>query len=55
MGLSDNFYQQLQPLNKFTHLAQDAYYQELPDDWSVIIADISGSTQAIEVIAVCDV
>lgn len=49
MLMSDiHFYQQLDSFSNFEDLAQSHLYQEVPSDWSIIITDIKGSTQAIE-------
>lgn len=43
-----HFYQHLDSFSNFEDLAQSHLYQEVPEDWSIIITDIKGSTQAIE-------
>ena len=47
MGTSE-FYFNLKPFMDFSKVAQFDNYSVAPDDWSVIIADVSGSTLAIE-------
>ena len=42
------FYANLQPFDAFTDVADMDNYRLAPDDWHVIIADVKGSTQAIE-------
>jgi len=42
------FYTNLQPFDAFTDVADMDNYRLAPDDWHVIIADVKGSTQAIE-------
>lgn len=43
-----NYYQQIQPLNRFTDITNPEYYRSVPDDWQVIITDVRSSTKAIE-------
>ncbi len=45
--LSEQFYAGLPAIDAFADLIDPARYAELPDDWSVVIADVRGSTQAI--------
>ncbi len=47
MGTSE-FYFDLKPFTEFSRVAELDNYSVAPDDWSVIIADVSGSTLAIE-------
>jgi hypothetical protein len=42
------FYANLQPFDAFPNVADMDNYRLAPDDWHVIIADVKGSTQAIE-------
>ena len=44
---SERFYSELTALDDFSDLLDPAHYAELPDDWSVVIADVRGSTKAI--------
>ncbi|MDH3859320.1 MAG: DUF3095 domain-containing protein, partial [Gammaproteobacteria bacterium] len=43
-----NFYADIVPFDTFADVADLNNYQVAPDDWHVIIADVKGSTQAIE-------
>lgn len=43
-----NFYELLVPFNKFEDFCEDKHYQAAPQDWFVLITDISGSTKAIQ-------
>lgn len=43
-----DFYSHLEPFDTFADVADLDNYQTAPDDWHVIIADVKGSTQAIE-------
>jgi len=43
-----NFYSRLSPINAFLNFSNEAYYTEAPEDWLIVIADIEGSTKAIE-------
>jgi len=42
------FYSNLEPFDRFADVADMDNYRLAPDDWHVIIADVKGSTQAIE-------
>ena len=42
------FYASLEPFDAFVDVADMNNYEVAPDDWHVIIADVKGSTQAIE-------
>ena len=41
-------YQTIPSFNDFAELSNDRHYTRLPQDWSVFVADIVGSTKAIE-------
>ncbi|MFO7538550.1 MAG: DUF3095 domain-containing protein [Chloroflexota bacterium] len=43
-----DFYQDLPILEEFTAVTELAHYQPIPDDWSIVVADVRHSTQAIE-------
>jgi len=43
----DNFYQQIQGFARFDQFAQSQWYRPLDPQWSVVVADVQGSTQAI--------
>jgi hypothetical protein len=45
---SDRFYEDLPAFSNFKEVTGDEPYRPLPPDWKVIVADIEGSTQAIE-------
>ena len=45
---TDHFYQQLTGFSDFENLTDTRYYQPLPDNWSVVVTDVEGSTHAIE-------
>lgn len=45
---SAEFYTNLEPFDAFVDVADMDNYRGAPDDWHVIIADVKGSTQAIE-------
>jgi len=42
------FYSNLEPFDTFADVADMDNYRIAPDDWHVVIADVKGSTQAIE-------
>jgi hypothetical protein len=45
---SEHFYRDLTPATSFAQAAQLEYYANVPDDWTVLIGDIRGSTEAIK-------
>ncbi len=45
---TDGFYRELTSFEDFADVADIDRYQPAPDDWLVVIADISGSTKAIQ-------
>ena len=45
---SNDFYAELPAFPKFSEVTGDKPFRPLPADWKVIVADIEGSTQAIE-------
>jgi len=45
---SDHFYHNLRGFEEFSDVSDLSYYSPLPDDWSIVVADIRGSTKAIE-------
>ncbi len=45
---SDLFYNTLAPFHDFAEFVDFSAYRPVPDDWVVMIADVRGSTQAIE-------
>ncbi len=47
-GKSDLFYNQLAPFYDFAEFVEFDAYRPVPDDWIVMIADVRGSTRAIE-------
>lgn len=42
-----NFYERLESFTHFHDFTNDNHFSPLPEDWSIVIADIKGSTQAI--------
>lgn len=44
---SDDFYARLEPFHLFEQIADLGAYSPVPDDWVVMIGDITGSTRAI--------
>lgn len=42
------FYQNLPPFSDFNNVLMDRHYQPVPENWLVAVADIAGSTQAVE-------
>ena len=48
LGNSDTFYNELAPFYDFAEFAELNAYEPVPDDWIVMIADVRGSTRAIE-------
>ncbi len=47
-GKSDRFYNELAPFFDFAQFVDFDAYDPVPDDWVVMIADVQGSTRAIE-------
>ena len=47
-GNSDLFYNRLAPFHDFAEFVDFSAYRPVPDDWVVMIADVRGSTRAIE-------
>ncbi len=45
---NDEFYAQLPPFNNFSVSTQRTHYRPLPNDWLIVIADVQGSTKAIQ-------
>ncbi len=45
---TDNFYATLPPFRRFADIADMAAYAPVPDDWTILITDVRGSTAAIE-------
>jgi hypothetical protein len=47
-GNSDLFYNELAPFHDFAEFVEFNAYEPVPEDWIVMIADVQGSTRAIE-------
>ncbi len=47
-GNSNLFYNGLAPFHDFAEFVEFDAYEPVPDDWIVMIADVQGSTRAIE-------
>ncbi|MDQ6960922.1 MAG: DUF3095 family protein [Mariprofundaceae bacterium] len=45
---SNQFYHQLQSFSNFNELTEKKHFKSIPKDWTIVITDIIGSTQAIE-------
>ena len=45
---SDLFYNRLTPFHDFAEFVELDAYEPVPDDWTVMIADVQGSTRAID-------
>jgi hypothetical protein len=45
---SDDFYKVMQAFNEFPSVTDLSLYRPLPDDWHIVLADITSSTKAIE-------
>jgi hypothetical protein len=48
LSTSQDFYSNLKTFSDFNKLGDNVHYSRVPDDWFVVIADIRGSTKAIE-------
>ncbi len=44
----DDFYKNLQAFDNFTSVTDLTLYRPLPDDWDIVLTDITSSTKAIE-------
>jgi len=44
----ESFYRDLEPFQRFADFAEIADYAPVPEDWTVMVADVRGSTRAIE-------
>ncbi len=44
---SDSFYSTLVPFGNFAGVTEPGHYRPLPDDWSLAVSDVVGSTAAI--------
>jgi hypothetical protein len=45
---SSNFFENLQGFSKFQEISSPLWYHPVPQDWCVVVADVEGSTKAIE-------
>lgn len=45
--MSENFFRDIPVFKSFQEFSNDSHFHEVPDDWSLIISDIKGSTKAI--------
>ncbi len=45
---SKDFYHQIPSFKDFLGLSKNSNYRQVPEDWAVIIADVAGSTKAIQ-------
>jgi hypothetical protein len=45
---SSDFYKDLPVLDDYTAVTELSHYQPVPDDWSIVVADVRHSTRAIE-------
>ncbi|MCC5833105.1 MAG: DUF3095 family protein [Opitutales bacterium] len=45
--MSLSFYHELEAFEVFEELVEDAHYQSVPEDWSLVVTDVVGSTKAI--------
>ncbi|MEM1116637.1 MAG: DUF3095 domain-containing protein [Bacteroidota bacterium] len=43
-----DFYAQLPPVDRFDRLVDDDAYTPVPDDWTVVLTDVRGSTEAVQ-------
>lgn len=43
-----SFYERIAPFTRFSELTDERHYHPVPDDWSIVITDVRGSTRAIE-------
>ncbi len=43
-----DFYKNLKPVYDYRRICDLSYYQDVPDDWTLVLCDIQNSTQAIQ-------
>ncbi len=48
MNSTTNFYKDMQFFSGNENLVNSENYFSLPDDWSIVMTDVKGSTKAIE-------
>lgn len=48
MSRTENFYQNIKSFKQFSSIASELHFVSAPDDWYVVIADVKGSTRAIQ-------
>ncbi len=46
--MAADFYARLTPVDRFDQLVEDAAYTPVPDDWTVVLTDVMGSTEAVQ-------
>jgi hypothetical protein len=46
--LAKNFFEQIKGFSDFSRIVDAENYFEAPNDWSVVLTDVKGSTKAIE-------
>ena len=45
--MAADFYARLDPVDRFDQLVEDSAYTPVPDDWTVVLTDVMGSTDAV--------
>lgn len=48
MSATADFFKNLPPIKDFNEILASGSYQDAPEDWSVVLTDVQGSTKAIE-------
>ncbi|MEM6730371.1 MAG: DUF3095 domain-containing protein [Myxococcota bacterium] len=48
MGITEKFYQELEGFRDFSKVCDPLRYHPVPDDWTVLVADVVASTSAID-------
>ena len=46
--MTTRFFEEIRGFSTFNELIVESHYQEVPDDWWVVVTDVVGSTRAIE-------
>ena len=46
--MNEDFYLKLKKMNSLYSIANDKFYENVPEDWFVVVSDVIGSTKAIE-------
>ncbi len=48
MAAYKDFLQKIPSFDDFIHVSDESYFLPVPEDWSLILTDIKGSTKAVQ-------